>query len=64
MSVERINGEVVFICDVCDDALETETRYFEEANKIRKTCEWMAVLEDGKWLTYCPTCDRDRLKPL
>jgi hypothetical protein len=58
MSSERIKGDVVFICDDCDDALETDTGDFNEANLIRREAGWTALQDraNGDWRHRCDDC--------
>lgn len=59
MSTDRIKGEVVFICDDCDDHLETEESDFEAANKARQEAGWIARPIRGVWHNYCTVCKAD-----
>lgn len=59
MSSERIKGEVVFVCDDCDDILETGTYEFEMAHTIRREAGWSARQDraGGPWRRRCDDCD-------
>lgn len=56
MSQDKIKGDIVFICDDCDDTLETETSDFEEANDIRIDSGWRAFRDHSNWMHVCPDC--------
>lgn len=53
MAQDRIKGEIVFICDGCDDTLETGAQDFTEANDARRESGWRAELRRGVWLHLC-----------
>lgn len=62
MSTDRIQGEIVFICDGCDDTLETDAREFGDANEARKEAGWIAVPPTPPhevWQHFCPTCKKE-----
>ena len=40
MALDRIHGEVVFICDTCDDSLATNEREFEDALVCLREAGW------------------------
>lgn len=56
MSIDRIKGEIVFICDTCDEALESETSDFREANEVRRREGWGARQVDDEWQHLCDLC--------
>lgn len=60
MSAERIKGEVVFICDDCDDALETGTGDFQAAQIELRSADWRAYKDDDVWRHICLDCDEGR----
>ncbi len=53
MAQDRIKGEIVFICDSCDETLETGAHDFTEANEARRESKWIAFKEDHGWVHYC-----------
>lgn len=64
MSVDRIKGEVVFICNGCDDTLETGTRNYGEAHEVRKDESWSAIPPEplmDNWQHFCPDCKKEML---
>lgn len=59
MAIERQHGEVIFICDECDDTCETGERDFETALAIAKSEGWLTMREGDDWTHICPTCVGD-----
>jgi hypothetical protein len=60
MSVDRIKGEVVFICDECDDTLETGEDDFTEARATLQHEGWSTQKSGPDWLHYCVGCGDSR----
>lgn len=56
MSIERIKNEIVFICDDCDDHLESGSGDFETANATRREEGWATRQIGGVWQNFCPGC--------
>lgn len=56
MTVERIKGEIVFVCDACDEHLETGSDDFKRAGRARQDEGWRAESTGNKWRHLCPTC--------
>lgn len=58
MSIEWQYGKQVFVCDECQDPLETEETDWNEAQSVRKKAGWIAVQDEDtkEWLHYCKDC--------
>lgn len=58
MTLSRQYGLVVFECDDCGDALETETRDFHEALERLREEGWRTLpgRTDHEWRHKCGTC--------
>lgn len=54
--LERIHGLVVFMCDECDDELETETSDFTEARQMLDREGWRTSKVGDEWVHHCPDC--------
>jgi hypothetical protein len=66
--IDRIKGRIAFICDECQDGLETDEYELPEATKVMKEQGWRNVpvtagvhphpkLKSGaKFINYCPNC--------
>lgn len=64
MSVQTIKGSVVFICDDCDDHLETNTDDFTASNRVRREAGWSARPVSGSvWEHNCVGCKGGYRKP-
>lgn len=60
MSIDRIHQNVIFVCDSCDDTLDTETSDFKEANQARIDAGWRTILTGGDlYEHFCLTCKRN-----
>jgi len=56
MSVTKIHEKIVFVCDECQDDLETgETSWFH-AREIFKKEGWRTIFEGSGFKHYCPDC--------
>lgn len=55
MSIDRIKGNVTFLCDLrgCDNDLETATGDFAEAKDEAKQEGWQFRNRDGEWKHFC-----------
>ena len=52
--IDRQRGKIVFSCDACGEALETDTDDFTEANVQRRDAGWQAWKEvEGEWVHFC-----------
>jgi hypothetical protein len=58
MSIERIYGEIAFICDECSDTMETGEADFTEALANAKMEGWVSMKVGGDWNHYCSGCSR------
>jgi hypothetical protein len=60
MALTRIYGKIVFICDNCEDTLETETESFDVALVRMRKASWEAYqVYQGRlriWKHYCKDC--------
>lgn len=57
MSSDRQHGKVIFICNGCDDHIETDERDFDAALAYIKRKSWLVKKgRDSAWLHYCPDC--------
>lgn len=54
--IERQHNKVIFICDLCEDDLDTDRSDFGEANAIRKDEGWHALQVKDDWEHRCPSC--------
>jgi hypothetical protein len=56
----RIHGLIVFICDDCNDHLETETDDWDDAITQFRTERWHSSKDDetGTWSHQCADCDK------
>ena len=59
MTIDRIYGQVVFTCDNCGEALDTERVDFGEALAVLKLEGWKSELVLGEWEHRCPDCRSD-----
>jgi hypothetical protein len=39
----RIKGKIAFVCDECDDGLETEEYELDRARKVFKEAGWLTI---------------------
>lgn len=64
--IDRIHQRVVFICDDCDDTLETDEVALDDAVAVSRSRGWIARGGPGAWKHYCPDCGsgRSAFKPL
>ena len=53
MSIERIKGCIAFVCDNCDDGLETGTSDFHAACAVAREEGWHVRKIDGEWNHFC-----------
>lgn len=51
--IDRVKGEIVWICDGCDDDLETGTDDFTEARNDLNRQGWLTTKKDDAWAHYC-----------
>lgn len=59
--LNREAGEIVFICDGCNDALETGERDFDDALAVfRDNPGWQVRRQGNDWQHYCPDCRLNR----
>lgn len=55
--IDKQYGKLIFICDECDESLETDTKLFAEADALRKEEGWIATKSrSGNWTHTCPMC--------
>lgn len=67
MAVTRIKGRVAFICDECEDELETDDYDHTDALNYVKSEGWAVIpnpqderKHDGKkFLNLCPSCNEE-----
>ena len=60
MSIERQFGKIIFVCDSCEDDIETDKKDFNEALEYTKQEKWRSFrTKTGAWRHYCPECDND-----
>ncbi len=58
--LDRIHGQIVFICDGCDDVLETETTDFNEAREMLRADDWRTSKDGDDWVHRCPSCGPEK----
>lgn len=57
MSSDRQYGKVIFICNKCEEHIETNERDFDKALAHIKREGWTPVRwPDGAWRHYCGDC--------
>lgn len=62
MSLDRIKGSIVFICDTCDDSLDTESQDFIVAREQLRETGWKTFRnQDGDYAHKCSGCLREGL---
>jgi predicted RNA-binding Zn-ribbon protein involved in translation (DUF1610 family) len=54
--IDRQNGNLVFECDQCGEALESETSDFSFAWNQAKRDGWRAKKIGAEWVHECPNC--------
>lgn len=54
--LDRADGDIVFICDGCEDWLYTETNDFCDAQDVLREMNWRTSKVDDKWEHRCPSC--------
>jgi hypothetical protein len=54
--LDRVKGNIVFICDDCDDHLDTGEDDFAEARAELKAAGWATTKENDEWVHRCPEC--------
>lgn len=59
MALDRVHGDVVFICDTCDETLDTGEHEFEDARVVLREAGWQTRRERGDWLHECPGCQKE-----
>lgn len=66
MTLERIKGHIVWLCNSCEDELETDTSDFGTALETLRGASWSIRAQQetqrkpGEWLHFCPTCQERR----
>lgn len=62
MAIDRQHGYYVFICDECDDELDTNKSDFYEALEAIKTEGWVVKRndDDTDWMHICNECASGR----
>lgn len=63
MTVERVDGEVVFHCDRCPEFVETATRDFHVGVEAAKRAGWRFDRDGEQWNHICPSCVEDDENP-
>lgn len=59
--LERQHGEIIFVCDGCQESLVTGTGDFDNALAVLKDSNgWKIRRRGGEWEHYCPDCNTDR----
>lgn len=53
MSIDRIKGQIAFICDNCDEGLETEQSDFGTAREVLRDEGWIARKRGDQWEHFC-----------
>jgi hypothetical protein len=56
MGVDRQKGDVVFVCDACNEVLETNTSDWDSALNMLRRQHWRSRKEDDEWVHYCDKC--------
>lgn len=55
--IERQHRFIIFVCDGCDDDLDTGTAEWDEAMEEFRAEGWRAIKgSDGEWTHRCPSC--------
>lgn len=55
--IDKQYGKYVFICDDCDDFLDTDERDFRLAVSVAKSSNWLITKDDDdEWQHICPRC--------
>ncbi len=53
-------NDILFICNNCNDKLETDTDQFPDALVTLKQEGWLATKDgQGNWVHYCDCCRED-----
>ena len=72
MALDRIKGRIAFICDECQDGLETDEYELDEANEVAKEAGWKNIHKDNwrynppklkagvKYFNVCKDCYENR----
>lgn len=55
MSIERLGGAYIPVCDCCGEELATEYD-FNDALAAVRSAGWRNVKCGSEWMTYCPDC--------
>lgn len=58
--IDRQHGKVVFECDSCGEALQTDERDFAEALSMAKHEGWKMRKVGADWVHACPNCEVPR----
>lgn len=53
MTIERIKGCIAFICDNCDEGLETEEESFAAAREAMAGEGWIIRKRGDEWAHFC-----------
>ena len=55
MSIERLGGAYIPVCDCCGEELATEYDFYDALAPVR-AAGWRSVNPGSEWMTYCPDC--------
>ena len=56
MSIERQYGKIIFICDTCEESLETKTDDWNEARAKMQAEGWRSKKYGVDWVHGCERC--------
>jgi hypothetical protein len=57
--IDRQGGNIVFECDECGNALETEQADFSSAWNLAKRERWRTRKIGNDWVHKCPGCSKE-----
>ena len=56
MSIQKEHGYFLLVCDICQNAEETDFETWSEAVDDKKELGWKSKREGGGWIDVCPDC--------
>jgi len=57
--IDKQYKQIVFVCDNCQNGLETKDEDFWAAFDVLKDANWKAIKENNIWKHYCSECRSD-----
>ena len=59
--LDRQHGNIIFICDECQDDLDTGTSNFDAARSALKQHLWISIKDsNGEWTHVCKDCQEGK----